>query len=146
NPPILRCRSCPALPPPSRRSASSLAIAAQCARNTSLVPDTDERDMTRSTLNPRRCLNQASRKRWELQRSCLSSTQANRNGIRPPRGTHLQLRFLSSIDFVALKQIFERPIEIRVKRIKPVRLCRQVAPVLVHPEPRCRVLLHVRFK
>ena len=37
--PILCWRSWPALPPPSRRTASSSAIAAQCARNTSLVLD-----------------------------------------------------------------------------------------------------------
>ena len=59
--PILRWRSCPALPPPSRKAASSLAIAAQWARNTSLLEEVDERDMARSTLNLRSNVAQASR-------------------------------------------------------------------------------------
>jgi hypothetical protein len=53
-----------------------LAIAAQCARNTSLMPGADERDMTQSTLNPRRCLNQVRRGESVLWRTVVAKVAA----------------------------------------------------------------------
>src|SRR5205807_9850287 len=54
--------------------------------------------------------------------------------------------FCSTSDCFVLEHIFERSVEICIERVRPVRLCREVAPVFIHPEPGRWVLSHVRFK
>ena len=47
---------------------------------------------------------------------------------------------------IAVEHIFEGSVEICIEWVKPVRLCRKVAPMFIHPEPGRWVLSYVRFK
>src|SRR4029453_18793260 len=45
-----------------------------------------------------------------------------------------------------LEHVFKWPAEICIERIRPIDVCRKVAPMFIHPEPGRWVLSHVRFK
>ena len=50
------------------------------------------------------------------------------------------------IGFVALEHFIERSEKICIGRIRPVGVCREVAPMFVHPEPGRRIFSHIRLE
>src|SRR5581483_860090 len=63
-----------------------------------------------------------------------------------PRATLRCSTFDGAGGVIARQHLLKRAIEICVKRITPLRVCRKVATVLVHPEPWRGILAHVRLE
>src|SRR5205823_6718100 len=64
----------------------------------------------------------------------------------PNSGFVLFVTFCETPSPIAFEHIFEGSVKICVERIRPIGVCRQIAPVLVHPEPGRRVSSGVWFK
>src|SRR6266404_1707056 len=83
----------------------------------------------------------------ERKRTNRKQTKKTKESVIEPSSTIvIFVAFSKAPSFLTFKYIFEGSEKICVEGIRPVRLCGKVAPVLVHPEPRRRVLSHIRFK
>src|SRR2546422_10154870 len=64
--------------------------------------------------------------------------------LRPP--CLASVRPSGRIALVSLQNLFEWPQDIRVKWVRPVGVCREVAPVFIHPEPGRWIFSHIRLE
>src|SRR5436309_6480388 len=88
-------------------------------------------------------------------RRCEAATAANQkrlteanegnevSAFTPNSAFVLFVTFCETPSPIAFEHVFEGSVKVCIERIRPVRLCRQITPVLVHPEPACCILSYV---